>query len=835
MTEPLASSTVEHSTNNANSSTAGPNHIDDHSHQVHNSEEDRKNDHSQTSAPAPTPHASSSRGHKPNKPSRGSAKFDVAGVLGYMHRAKQQAVRSWLVHELYEMRLRDIEMFLPQLLYLYLSGEPADTAPLRQFLKAKCEQSVHLGIKLVWILQSEAFYCTGTRLQLCHELLDMCEVAVVNSRVDATNIRAIARIREARQELAKLAQARLEMHDRKDSGIDEEKNNTAAAADTSAVVEDKSNEFSHGNALNQPFESVVESATVISPSFASGDQAREDDGTNVDSEEDDSHQWDDPDALNDPIDDDEQQHQQHSPPQSPTHTFSSVGSPSFSALSPLTESPGPASPIIVDDAMVHELFYSKQARSDYFNAILDCNRAMEKLSEALARAPRNKRQSYLSRFLEALDRDAARGLYFPCRNVEDQHYQILRIVEQDARVLNSRDKAPYLLFIEVAYSGRCCGDPDIYHIWQLEDVRHHAVTPGPKYSTDGDTSPVAATNQAVSVTGAGNDTLHHSISYEWVMLDRHINNEYFHPSKQNPADGKHSRSASSAGSHMDPKSAAYKRHLMRDRVFGTSWHLRKLSLRKSSRYSSMPNWDMLSVIFKGGDDLRQELLAMQLIYLFAGIFRNAQLPLQLRPYHVLITSPTAGLIETIPDAKSLDSIKKDTAGFESLLKLFESMYGERGTNGFDRAQRNFVESMAAYSLVCYFLSIKDRHNGNIMLGRDGHVIHIDYGFMLSNSPGGNANFESAPFKLTREFVEVMEGEDSSAFNYFRMLFLRGFLEARKYHQKITDMVAIMIEGSNMPCFAAGGPGMFLFPVFFVFFAYVFCVCVCVFRLCSCTD
>ncbi len=76
--------------------------------------------------------------------------------------------------------------------------------------------------------------------------------------------------------------------------------------------------------------------------------------------------------------------------------------------------------------------------------------------------------------------------------------------------------------------------------------------------------------------------------------------------------------------------------------------------------------------------------------------------------------------------------------------------------------------------MCYFLQIKDRHNGNILIDDEGHIIHIDFGFMLSNAPGKGLQFEKAPFKLTSEFVEVMGGLNSPNFSKFRKLIWKYF-------------------------------------------------------------
>ena len=88
-----------------------------------------------------------------------------------------------------------------------------------------------------------------------------------------------------------------------------------------------------------------------------------------------------------------------------------------------------------------------------------------------------------------------------------------------------------------------------------------------------------------------------------------------------------------------------------------------------------------------------------------------------------------------------------------------------------------------------------------MIDAQGHIIHIDFGFLFGTSPGGGwINFENAPFKLTSEYLELMGGKDSEMFAYFKILLWTGFLELRKYANDIVYLVEIMREGSDLPCF-----------------------------------
>ncbi|KAK2750110.1 phosphatidylinositol-4- kinase [Myotisia sp. PD_48] len=233
-----------------------------------------------------------------------------------------------------------------------------------------------------------------------------------------------------------------------------------------------------------------------------------------------------------------------------------------------------------------------------------------------------------------------------------------------------------------------------------------------------------------------------------------------------------------------------------------------------------------SAIFKVGDDCRQDVLALQMIAAFRGIFSSVGLDVFVYPYRVVATAPGCGVIDVLPNSISRDMLGREAVN--GLYDYFITKYGGEQSIRFQEARSNFVKSMAAYSVISYLLQFKDRHNGNIMVGDAGHIIHIDFGFCFDIAPGG-IKFERAPFKLTSEMMAVMCGRQPppapaptgadpndvplpvsstatsgsssvpQSYRWFESLMVKAFLASRPHHAKLSHIVTLMLD-SGLPCF-----------------------------------
>ncbi|XP_050363023.1 phosphatidylinositol 4-kinase alpha 1 isoform X2 [Argentina anserina] len=162
-------------------------------------------------------------------------------------------------------------------------------------------------------------------------------------------------------------------------------------------------------------------------------------------------------------------------------------------------------------------------------------------------------------------------------------------------------------------------------------------------------------------------------------------------------------------------------------------------------------------------------------------------------------------VKVVPNTRSRSQMGETTDG--GLYEIFQQDYGTVGSPSFEAARENFIISSAGYAVASLLLQPKDRHNGNLLFDNVGRLVHIDFGFILETSPGGNMRFESAHFKLSHEMTQLLDPSGvmkSDTWNQFVSLCVKGYLAARRHMDGIISTVALMLD-SGLPCFSRGDP------------------------------
>jgi phosphatidylinositol-4,5-bisphosphate 3-kinase len=179
------------------------------------------------------------------------------------------------------------------------------------------------------------------------------------------------------------------------------------------------------------------------------------------------------------------------------------------------------------------------------------------------------------------------------------------------------------------------------------------------------------------------------------------------------------------------------------------------------------------------------------------LWRREGLDMEMMLYDCISTGDERGLLQVVLNATTLGSIllqatdkgkekvkngslsRKLTSAMKALadfnhlkdwiwIQVCEDYPNEADTSNrqsaMEKRTQNFIISTAAYCVASYVLGIGDRHNDNLMLTRDGHFFHIDFGHILGNfKVKMGIKRERAPFVFTPAMKAVMSANQYDAF------------------------------------------------------------------------
>uniref|UniRef100_A0A673T2S4 Phosphatidylinositol-4-phosphate 3-kinase catalytic subunit type 2 beta n=1 Tax=Suricata suricatta TaxID=37032 RepID=A0A673T2S4_SURSU len=212
-----------------------------------------------------------------------------------------------------------------------------------------------------------------------------------------------------------------------------------------------------------------------------------------------------------------------------------------------------------------------------------------------------------------------------------------------------------------------------------------------------------------------------------------------------------------------------------------------------------PLGENIRVIFKCGDDLRQDMLTLQMIRIMSKIWVQEGLDMRMVIFRCFSTGRGRGMVEMIPNAETLRKIQVEhgvTGSFKDRPLADWLQKHNPGEDEYEKAVENFIYSCAGCCVATYVLGICDRHNDNIMMKTTGHMFHIDFGRFLGHAQMfGNIKRDRAPFVFTSDMAYVINGGDkpSSRFQDFVDLCCQAYNLIRKHTHLFLNLLGLMLS------------------------------------------
>ncbi|KAK6109822.1 Phosphatidylinositol 3- and 4-kinase family protein [Brugia pahangi] len=216
-----------------------------------------------------------------------------------------------------------------------------------------------------------------------------------------------------------------------------------------------------------------------------------------------------------------------------------------------------------------------------------------------------------------------------------------------------------------------------------------------------------------------------------------------------------------------------------------------------------------AILYKIGDDMRQDALVLQLVKVMNDIWLSQELDLRMVIFRCISFGNKSGMVELVPDCRTLCEIQSAVGATgvfkDDLLKKWLEMHNPSEFQ-YKIALENFHLSCAGWCVATYVLGIGDRHNDNILVTRTGHVFHIDFGkYMGDWQTAVGFRRDRTPFIFTSDMAYVInEGSPQSATSRYQQFVdncCKAFNLLRKKYSLLVNLMKMMscsgIAGMNL--------------------------------------
>uniref|UniRef100_A0A8C1Y6J0 Phosphatidylinositol 3-kinase catalytic subunit type 3 n=1 Tax=Cyprinus carpio TaxID=7962 RepID=A0A8C1Y6J0_CYPCA len=231
--------------------------------------------------------------------------------------------------------------------------------------------------------------------------------------------------------------------------------------------------------------------------------------------------------------------------------------------------------------------------------------------------------------------------------------------------------------------------------------------------------------------------------------------------------------------------------------------LEECRIMSSAKRPLWLNWENPDIM----NDLRQDMLTLQIIKIMENIWQNQGLDLRMLPYGCLSIGDCVGLIEVVKNSHTIMQIQckgglKGALQFNSNT-LHHWIREKNKGEAYDRAIDLFTRSCAGYCVATFILGIGDRHNSNIMVKENGQLFHIDFGHFLDHKKKKfGYKRERVPFVLTQDFLIVIskgvqECTKTKEFERFQEMCYKAYLAIRQHASLFINLFSLLL-GCGMP-------------------------------------